>query len=123
VDPKSGTIQMRGVFANENRVLVPGLFVRVRVPAGPPASALLVPDVAVQSDQGNKIVYVVGSNNVAEVKPIQVCRQSGKFLQSTSGLTTNDDVIVNGLITLSPGAPVDASVPAAPAPANAAAKQ
>lgn len=119
VDAASGTIQMRAVFPNEDRKLVPGLFARVRVPAGPPVSALLIPDFSVQSDQGHKFVYVVGANNMVEARPLEVARQSGGFLQVTSGLTTNDSIIVSGLLLVRPGIPVDTSAPA-PAPAAAA---
>ena len=114
VDPNSGTIRMRAVFANEDRLLVPGLFARVRVPTGAPVQAMLVPDVAVSSDQGHKFVYVVNTNSMSEIRPVQTSRQSGGFWQVTSGLTTNDNVVVNGLLMIRPGIPVDAQ------PANAA---
>jgi len=113
VDPKSGTIQMRAVFANDDRKLVPGLFARVRVPAGPPVSALLIPDFSVQSDQGHKFVYVVGTNNLVEARPVEVSRQNTGSWQVTSGLTTNDSVITSGLLMVRPGMPVDTSAPAA----------
>jgi RND family efflux transporter MFP subunit len=119
VDPRSGTIRVRAVFANENHSLVPGLFARLRVPAGAPMPALLVPDVAIQSDQGNKFVFVVNRDSVAEIRPVQVSRQSGGFWQITGGLTTNDNVVVNGLLMLQPGVKVDTSVPPATPPAAA----
>jgi RND family efflux transporter MFP subunit len=120
VDPNTGTIRVRAVFENPDHKLVPGLFARVRVPAGPPVEALLVPDVAVSSDQGHKFVYVVNGDSAAEVRPVQVARQSGGFWQITSGLTTNDNVIVNGLLMVQPGRKVAATDPnAAPAPAAA----
>jgi RND family efflux transporter MFP subunit len=121
VDANSGTIQMRAEFANEDRKLVPGLFARVRVPAGPPVSALLIPDFSVQSDQGHKFVYIVGSNNIVEARPVEVSRQSSGSWQVTSGLMPTDSVITSGLLMVRPGIPVDTSAPAA-TPA-AAAKQ
>ena len=57
----TGTIRMRGVFANPRGTLKAGLFVRVRLPLGRPHPALLIPDEALQSDQGRKYVYVVKS--------------------------------------------------------------
>lgn len=117
VDPTTGTIEMRAVFSNEDRSLVPGLFARVRVPAGPPTAELLVSDVAIQSDQDHKFVYVVAvppSNSVAQVRPVQLNRHSDGFWQVTKGLTTNDNVIVNGLLMVRPGVPVDTAPPPTP---------
>jgi RND family efflux transporter MFP subunit len=124
VNPNSGTIQARGVFANEDRALLPGFFARVRVPAGPPVQALLVPDVAVSSDQGHKFVYVVNKDSMTEIRLIQVDHQLGGFWQVTDGLSTNDNVIVNGLLMVRPGIPVkvvDPNAAPAQAPAQAAA--
>ncbi len=59
VNPTTGTIRMRGVFQNPRGFLKPGLFARVRLPIGAPYQALLIPDEALQSDQGRKYVYVV----------------------------------------------------------------
>jgi RND family efflux transporter MFP subunit len=64
VNAMTGTIRMRGVFPNEAKMLKPGLFVRIRLPIGPPYKALMIPDEAVLSDQGRKYVFVV--NNVVK---------------------------------------------------------
>lgn len=58
VNPKTGTIRLRGVFPNKDQVLLPGLFARVRVPIGRPHNALLVNERALDTDQGQKILYV-----------------------------------------------------------------
>src|SRR5204863_8627479 len=63
VNPKTGTIRLRGVFPNAELVLLPGLFGRVRVPIGRPHYAVLVSDRALDTDQGQKIVYVVDNDN------------------------------------------------------------
>src|SRR5581483_1182049 len=63
VNPKTGTIRVRGVFPNKDDALAPGYFARVRVPVGFPHQALLVSDRAIDTDQGQKIVYVVDKDN------------------------------------------------------------
>ncbi|MBI5396662.1 MAG: efflux RND transporter periplasmic adaptor subunit [Verrucomicrobia bacterium] len=107
INPKTGTIRMRGVFANADRVLVSGMFAKVRVPAGPPAEALLVPAVAVSSDQGQKFVLVVNKYDMVEARPIKAGRQHGAMVAVTGGLTTQDRVIVTGLVMAHPGIKVE----------------
>ncbi len=70
VDPQTGTIRLRAVFSNPQRLLVPGMFAKVRVLDGPPEQALVIPDVAVLSDQGYKYVYVVNPEGKAEARSI-----------------------------------------------------
>ena len=78
VNPKTGTIRLRAVFANEDRALVPGMFATVRVPAGPPVQALVVPDTAVMADQNYKFVYVVSPEGTADARPIKIGRSQGR---------------------------------------------
>ncbi len=124
VNPQTGTIRMRGVFANADRVLVPGMFATARVPAGPPVKGLLVPAVAIGSDQGNKFVLTVNDAGIVEPKPIQVGRQQGAMRLVTAGLTGKEAVIVNGLMMARPGGKVqvvnEATPPAAGSAATAA---
>lgn len=107
VNPQTGTIRMRGVFANKDRALVPGLFAKVRVPAGPPAPTMLVPAVAVGSDQGNKFVLVVNKYDMVEARPVAAGRQHGAMIAVTQGLTPDDRVIVTGLVMARPGIKVE----------------
>src|SRR5438034_2309903 len=72
VNPKTGTLRVRGVFPNKDESLSPGFFARVRVPIGPPHQALLVSDRAIDTDQGQKIVYVVNEKNELVSQPIRV---------------------------------------------------
>jgi RND family efflux transporter MFP subunit len=106
VDPRTGTIRMRAVFANEDGALIPGLFANVRVPAGQPAQALLVPDVAVGSDQDHKFVFVVNKENIVETRSVEVGRADGTRRSILSGLSPEDRVVVNGLMMIRPGAKV-----------------
>ncbi len=123
VDKQMGTIRLRATFQNANRELIPGLFARVRVPAGKPTEAMLIPDVAVSFDQKQKFVYVVNQQNLAEVKPIQADRRHGTSWAVLKGLTTEDRVIVNGLLMLRKGVPVQIVDPAAPTPDGPGAAQ
>lgn len=115
VDRKTGTIRLRGVFPNPDHRLVPGMFARARVPAGPPVAALLVPAVAVGSDQGNKYVMVVNEGSVVQPRPITVGRTHGLLVSVLEGLTPQDQVVVNGLMMARPGSKVEVVAPPPPA--------
>jgi multidrug efflux system membrane fusion protein len=108
VNPGTGTIRLRGVFANKDRALVPGMFARLRVPASAPERALLVPEVAVLSDQGYKFVYVVNAQSKVEQRIIQTGRAHSQMRVVTQGLAPDDRVVVNGLVMLRPGIQVQA---------------
>lgn len=123
LNPQTGTIRLRGVFANPERLMMPGMYASVRVPAGDPAKVLAVPAVAIGSDQGMKLVMVVNKDGVVEPRPVEVDRQHGDLRAVMKGVTAEDRVIVNGLMMARPGAKVQIveSPPAAlPAPAGAA---
>jgi len=122
INPQTGTIRLRAVFENADRVLVPGMFANVRVQAGPPESALLVPDVAVQSDQGYKFVFVASAESKVEVRSIEAGRAYGTMRSVLKGLTPQDRVIANGLIMLRPGIKVEVQTSGGP-PANATAEK
>jgi RND family efflux transporter MFP subunit len=106
VNPQTGTIRLRAVFDNDDRALVPGMFANARVMAGPPEQTLVVPDVAVGSDQGYKYVYVVNAEGVVRKQDITIGRAHGALRAVVKGLTAEDRVIVNGLVMLRPGAKV-----------------
>ena len=112
VNPQTGTIRLRAIFDNQDRSLVPGMFARVRVPAGPPEKTLLVPEVAVGSDQGYKYVYVVNEQTNVETRLITTGRAHGTMRAVSKGLTPDDRVVVNGLVMLRPGIKVDIQPPA-----------
>ncbi|HWX22439.1 MAG TPA: efflux RND transporter periplasmic adaptor subunit [Candidatus Binatia bacterium] len=121
VNPQTGTIRMRAVFDNPGRALVPGMFARLRVPAGPPEPALLVPDVAIQSDQGYKFVYVVNSANKVETRSITTGRAHDTLRAVLKGLTPQDRVAVNGLMMLRDGIQVEVQSPEPAVPGSRAA--
>lgn len=107
IRPETGTIRMRAVFDNAERMLMPGMFAKVRVPTGAAADAMFVPAVAIGSDQGNKFVLVVNDDGVVESRDVKVGRQHGKTTVVNEGLTTRDRVIVSGLLMARPGSKVE----------------
>jgi RND family efflux transporter MFP subunit len=114
VNPSTGTLAARAVLANSDQALLPGYFVRLRIPSQT-ASALLVPDVALGSDQSGRYVLVVGADSVVEQRSVQVGQQLGSQRVITKGLTATDRVIVGGIMLAVPGQKVDATVQTAAA--------
>ena len=108
VDPATGTLQVRGTFPNPgpDHVLQPGYFARVRVPGSAKYPALLVPDEAVGTDQSQKFVYTVNDQNFVEYKKVTLGPIIDGLRVVRSGIHSNDWVIVNGLMSVRPGAKV-----------------
>jgi RND family efflux transporter MFP subunit len=103
IDNSSGTIRGRAVFPNPNGTFTPGMFGRIQVAAGPPADALLVPDVAIGTEQVRKFVLVVDDQDVAQAKYITLGPVIDGLRVVTSGLEPGDRVVVNGLMRARPG--------------------
>ncbi|MEM7121062.1 MAG: efflux RND transporter periplasmic adaptor subunit [Pseudomonadota bacterium] len=106
VDASTGTIQMRGVFPNYDRLLFPGLFVRVRIPISQPKPTLMVPNLAVGEDQQGRFVLVVSSDDVVQRKAVETGPLEGSLRAITSGISADDRVVVNGLVNAKVGAKV-----------------
>jgi RND family efflux transporter MFP subunit len=102
----TGTLQVRGLFTNADGVLIPGAFVRIRVAGTPLEPALLVSDRAVGTDQGQKYLLVVGSDNVVVVKPVELGPEAEGLRVVRSGITGNDEIIINGIVNARPGTKV-----------------
>jgi RND family efflux transporter MFP subunit len=107
-DSSTGTLLARGTFRNPDGFLVPGNFVRVRIPASPKYNALLVADRAIGSDQDEQFVYVVDTGNVARLRHITVGPPADGLRVVKSGLHPDEVVIVNGIIKVRPNGPVKA---------------
>jgi RND family efflux transporter MFP subunit len=107
VNPKTGTIRLRGVFPNEEQALLPGLFARVRVPVGRAHNALLVSERAIDTDQGHKILYVVNENNKVVSRPVRLGALHDGLREITDGVTPGERVIVNGLQQVRPDITVE----------------
>jgi RND family efflux transporter MFP subunit len=116
VNPKTGTIRLRGVFANKNEALLPGFFARVRVPVGRSHKALLVSDRALDTDQGQKIVYVVNDNNEVVSRAVRLGALHDGLREITNGLKPGERVIVNGLQQVRPGVTVEPKLVDMPVP-------
>jgi len=100
VNPATGTISCRAMLANKDGVLMPGMFVRVRLITSPPHKALLVPDRAIGSDQGQKFVFIVTDQNTVQRRAIETGNQDDGMRVVEKGLTADDWVIEKGLLTL-----------------------
>ena len=109
VDEATGTLQLRGVFPNpgEAPVLIPGLFVRLRMPVEKRENALLVTERAIGSDQNGRYLLTVNSENLVEKKPIRMGRLEDGLRVIEEGLQPDDRVVVNGIQRARPGAKVD----------------
>jgi membrane fusion protein, multidrug efflux system len=107
VNPSTGTIQARGVLSNAKRILDAGMRARVRIPVGDPQKALMIIERAIGSDQGRKFVYVIGSQNVAERRDVQLGRVSDGLQIVQAGVKPEDWIIVNGIQRVRDGAKVD----------------
>jgi RND family efflux transporter MFP subunit len=107
INQSTGTLAVRGVMPNPDRVLLPGMFVRVRVPYDEQNSALLVPDAALGSDQAGRYVLVVNGDNVVEQRKVQTGQLDGGLRVIESGLQGDDKVVVAGLLRAIPGQKVD----------------
>jgi RND family efflux transporter MFP subunit len=107
VNAKTGTLRLRGVFPNKDEALAPGYFARVRLPIGFPHRALLISDRAVDTDQGQKIVYVVGEDKKVGTRPIKLGALHDGLREVVDGLKADDQIVVTGLQQVQPGALVD----------------
>ena len=107
LNQSTGTLPVRGVLPNADRVLLPGYFVRVRVPFDKQDNALLVPDVSLGSDQSGRYVLVVNGDNVVEQRKVQTGPLDGDLRVIESGLKPDDKVVIAGLLRAIPGQKVD----------------
>ena len=95
------------MFPNKDQILLPGFFARVRVPIGRPHKALLVSDRALDTDQGQKILYVVNEKNEVVSRPVRLGALHDGLREMTDGLKPGERVIVNGLQQVRPGVTVE----------------
>jgi RND family efflux transporter MFP subunit len=104
IDPKTGTLFVRGILPNPNNVLLPGFFVRVRLPRGRVVpQALMVPDRAVQTDQGGRYLLVVNQDDVVEQRYVQLGSIEGNLRFIESGLDPQDRVVISDFWRVTPG--------------------
>ena len=107
INLSTGTLAVRGVLQNPDRVLLPGYFVRIRVPFDEQKNALLVPDPALGSDQAGHYLLVVNGENVVEQRKVQTGPLEGELRVIEIGLRSEDKVVIAGLLRAIPGQKVD----------------
>ncbi len=107
IDQQTGTLLVRGIMRNPNRTLLPGMFVKIRLPMGKVVrSALLVPDRALQEDQGGRYLLVLDQDNVIRQRYVQLGELIGSLRVIASGLNPDDRVVVGELWRATPGTKV-----------------
>jgi membrane fusion protein, multidrug efflux system len=106
VNRSSGTIHARATVANPDLAITPGQFARVRVPIGLPAPALLLPAAAVVPDQSRQVVMTVAPDGTIVPKPVEIGGLDHGLRVIRSGLETTDQVVIDGIVRVRPGAKV-----------------
>jgi membrane fusion protein (multidrug efflux system) len=106
IDPKLGTLQLRGEFANPEGRLLPGQFVRARLITGERDGVFKVPQAAVMQTDKGPVVMTVGADNKVEPRPVKTGQWSGTDWVILGGLKAGDKVIVDNLMKARPGATV-----------------
>ena len=106
VDPGTGTVSLRAVLPNEERLLLPGEFVRARIEVGVNPAGITVPQKAVQFSAESASVLVVGENNIVAQRPVKLGELVGDSWIIAQGLRPGERVIVEGQLKARPGAPV-----------------
>jgi multidrug efflux system membrane fusion protein len=106
VDQFAGTMRGRAVFANPDGILVPGLFVRLRLIGETKPNAVLVPDEAIGADQSNRVVYVVDAKNTVALRTVVTGRLIEGLRVIQSGLDGYERIVVRGVQRVRPGSEV-----------------
>src|SRR5262249_20294446 len=106
-DPQTGTIKIKGTFANQDRMLWPGQFVSVVLTLRQEADRLVVPSQAVQTGQAGTFVFVVNADQSVESRPVKVSRTNEKEAIIADGLKAGERVVTDGQLMLVPGAKVE----------------
>jgi multidrug efflux system membrane fusion protein len=126
IDRATGTIRGRAQFGNPDGLFTPGMFANIQVPASQPYEALMVPDVAIGSEQARKYVLVVDAENIARPKYVTLGDVADGLRVVKDGLAPDDRVVTNGIARIRPGQKVTpqeegAQPPPAPAKSQASA--
>jgi membrane fusion protein (multidrug efflux system) len=109
VDPSSGAVTLRAIFANPSQLLLPGMYVTAKLVQGVNNNAMLIPQQAVtRTPQGDANVMVINAQGMVEIKPVVTAGAQGSQWIVTSGLNEGDKVIVEGIAKVQPGAPAKA---------------
>jgi len=124
IDRSTGTIRGRAVVANPKEIFTPGMFARVRVPGTPPYEALLVPDVAIGTEQARRFVVVIDDQDTARLKYVTLGQVTKDGLRAIKdGIGPDDRIVVSGLMQARPGTKVKPEEQGAKPPAPKGAPQ
>ena len=107
VNPATGTIKLKGVFANKSRKLWPGQFTDVVITLASRQNAVVVPTQAIQTSQQGEFVYVVKPDNRVEMRQVTSATATGEETVIEKGLAAGETVVVDGQLRLTPGATVE----------------
>ena len=124
IDRSTGTIRGRAVVANPKEVFTPGMFARVRIPGTPPYEALLIPDVAIGTEQARRFVVVIDDQDTARLKYVTLGQVTKDGLRAIKdGIGPDDRIVTSGLMQARPGTKVkpeeQGAKPPAPGPRGA----
>lgn len=108
VDVNSGTVRVRAVLPNPDAQLIPGQFIRAKVEGVTLANVVSIPRRAVMSGPQGRFVWLVGNEEKVEIRPVEVGRSMGNNIMVTNGLNVGDRYIVEGVLKVQPGMPVNA---------------
>lgn len=114
LDIDTGTVQIRGVFPNEEGAILPGLFVRVRIPSGEREGAILVPERALGMDQAGRYLLVVDKDDVVQYRPVKTHELIDGLRVVEGDVDVEDRIVVEGLLRARPNLkvkPVAADAP------------
>ncbi|MFA5959876.1 MAG: efflux RND transporter periplasmic adaptor subunit [Tatlockia sp.] len=106
LNASTGTLEFRAIFKNPEYILLPGLFVQVRIPISNPTPQLTVPEEAIQFDQIGAYLLVLGAHNKVEIRRIQTGATEQGMRAITKGINAQDKIIVAGILNATPGNPV-----------------
>src|SRR5262249_40409661 len=106
VDPKTGTLRFRAEFPNNQKMLRPGMFGRIKEDLAARPDSSLVPERAVTELQGKNFVWIIGQDNKATQRPVKVGGQIKENILILEGLKPGDRIVVEGVQKVREGAPV-----------------
>jgi len=106
LNPATGSIRARAVFENQDRLMSPGFFARVRIPGSGEYEGMLILDQAIADDQGRSFVWVIDADNKASYRPVVTGPLQDGMRVVREGLKAEDRVVINGLMSVRNGVTV-----------------
>lgn len=103
LDPETGTILARAVFPNQDRLMAPGFFAKVRIPGSAKYDALLVRDAAIADDQGSAFVWVIDADSKAVYRPVELGPLYDGLRIIRKGLSPDERIVIEGLMAVRNG--------------------